>query len=86
MALYYFHQMDGEEILDPEGIDLPDLEAVRHEAIRGAREILGEDLRNGMFDLRWRFEIVDEVGRLVMVVPFSDAVDLSRISPRRKDA
>jgi len=41
MARYYFHLRDGETILDGEGIDLPDLVAVRRAALATSTEILG---------------------------------------------
>jgi uncharacterized protein DUF6894 len=41
MARYYFHLRDGETILDGEGVDLPDLVAVRRAALATSTEILG---------------------------------------------
>src|SRR4051795_8482442 len=41
MGLYYFHLKDGITILDSEGTDLPDLNAVRRTALATATEILG---------------------------------------------
>ncbi len=44
MARYYFHVQDGRTILDDEGVELPDLDAARKEAIRAS----GEALRDGI--------------------------------------
>jgi hypothetical protein len=40
MARFYFHFANGQTILDDIGTDLPDLEAVRKEAIGTTRELM----------------------------------------------
>jgi hypothetical protein len=41
MPLYYLHVRDGVDIsLDPEGIELPDVDAARGEALKVKRELL----------------------------------------------
>lgn len=79
MAQYYFHMRNGHELRDPEGHNLPDLDAVRETAIAGARDILSEDIKRGELHLDWRFDITDAEGQTVMTVPFRDAVDLSHL-------
>jgi hypothetical protein len=37
----YFFNVSGSDFVDDEGIDLPDVEAARREAIRAARELAG---------------------------------------------
>jgi hypothetical protein len=76
MPLYYLHIRNRNKLApDPEGIELPDIDAALSEALRVARELLSEvpDLgRNASI------EIADRTGQIVLTVPFSDA-----INPRR---
>jgi hypothetical protein len=77
MPCYHFNVQNGTGFVeDEEGRDLPDLDAVRSEALTGIRSILAEDVRRGFLDLRGRIEIVDEAGARVLIVPFADAVDV----------
>ena len=77
MPRYFFHLRDrGEAFEDLEGTELGDDEAARTEALLTARELL----RIGSLSVReWlgrSYEIVDESGRRVAVVPFPDAIDV----------
>jgi hypothetical protein len=71
MPLYYLHIRNGDKFeVDPDGMELPDLDAAVGEALKVAQELLGEvsDLgRNTVI------EIADGVGETVLIVPFSDA-------------
>ncbi|TPI72568.1 hypothetical protein [Mesorhizobium sp. B2-8-9] len=42
MTIYYFHVDNGTFIPDEEGVDLPDLDAARREAVRAAGEMINE--------------------------------------------
>jgi hypothetical protein len=79
MNLYFLHIKDGEDIIsDPEGSRLPSLEAARELAIECARELLAEAVAHGdRVGLVRTFEIHDERGRLLLTVPFRDAIDFS---------
>lgn len=79
MARYYFSVRfrPGPEGLavDEEGDDLPDLAAVRAHALRVARDLVQRtryDMIRNLFDCS--FEITDEQGERVLVVPFTEAV------------
>ncbi len=49
MPLFYFDVRDGEFLAkDPEGTELPDIEAALVEAQRVARELAIEDLKQGI--------------------------------------
>jgi hypothetical protein len=77
MPRYYLHIVrDGEAIKDPEGYDLPDLDAAKREAISGAREILSEEVLRGSLSLDEHIEIVDDRGEVVFVIPFMSTVDI----------
>jgi len=78
MPRYYFHLHNGALARDEEGRELPDLEAARQEAIKAARELMGEDIKEGLLRLGHRIEIGDEDGREVLMVPFAEAVMIER--------
>src|SRR5437763_14669353 len=40
MSLYFFHMQDGSTTLDAEGVDFPDLDSARREAICACGELL----------------------------------------------
>jgi hypothetical protein len=62
---YFFHLVDtSERILDPDGVELPDDTAALLEATQAVRELLDED-RDQTTWRRWRFQVVDQAGRVV---------------------
>jgi hypothetical protein len=68
---YFFNVLDGKNILDDQGAELPDLDAVRREAIRTSGAIIrdgGAELGSGH---EWRMVVSDETGREVLVLRFS---------------
>ena len=79
MPRYYFHVCNGTGFVqDEEGLDLPDFEAARAEAIRSARSIMASDVQRGMLDLSSFIEIEDSDGGLVHTLGFQEAVDLTQ--------
>ena len=85
MPIYHLHICNGEETTDAEGAEFADREAVYEEAIRSARDMLSDEIKNGKFNVHYRFEITDAGGNHVMTVPFSEAVDLSCVPASRSD-
>jgi hypothetical protein len=77
MLLYYLHIRDGTELLlDPEGSNLPNLEAARAEAIEGARQLISEAVRTGSpLHMQRAFQIDDADGHTLLSVPFTDAIN-----------
>jgi hypothetical protein len=63
---YFLHI--GELETDPDGTDLPDLEAARREALLSAREMLAEWITCGVEDIPTRIVISDEAGNVLAVV------------------
>ncbi len=59
---------------DPDGSECPDDASIRREATEGAREIMAEHIRKGLDVSGWSYEIVDELGRPVMTMLFSEAI------------
>jgi len=79
MARYYLHINNGGGYSeDSEGQELADLDAARAAAIEGVRSLLSEEARQGQLDLSGRIEIADAEGNILLIVPFSDAVELRR--------
>ena len=75
MPRWYLHVHDGKDaILDPEGSELPDVAAAHEEALAAAREMVADGLRGGKNRAGWRFEIFDQDGAPVLMVPFSEAI------------
>ena len=76
MPLYYLHIRDGTKLLlDPEGSNLPNLEAARMEAIDGARQLISEAVLTGApLRMQRAFQIDDADGHTLLNVPFTDAI------------
>ncbi|NLS07165.1 hypothetical protein HGP14_34760 [Rhizobium sp. P32RR-XVIII] len=71
MARYYFHIRTGDQLVeDDEGVELPNVAAVQQEARNAAREMIAELVMGGEQIAAQRFEIVDESGDIVAVLPF----------------
>jgi hypothetical protein len=71
MSRYFFHVRDSAEFIDEEGVELPDLDAVRTQAVVAAGEAL-EDL-GGKFWAGdgWRMWVTDETGATVCALRFT---------------
>src|SRR5689334_3905492 len=67
MPRYFFNIRDGYDVdEDDEGIELPDFEAARAEALATVEELREELADAGNIEL----EILDETGRRLLTVPF----------------
>jgi len=77
VARYFMHLRNGsDELLDSEGVELVDLEAVRQNVMTAARDILGGDLRAGVMDLRYRIDAENEGGAIVHTLAFKHAFSI----------
>lgn len=75
MPLYYLHVCNGNGFIeDEEGQELADLDAARAAAIRGARDIMSEDIRRGELDPASFIEVEDEDHQYLFTLQFSEAV------------
>jgi hypothetical protein len=75
--LYFFHLRDGADmLLDPEGVDLPDSEAIIHYALKAARSILGAEAEKGRLPLYMHLDVEDETGLIVHQLQFRDAIEI----------
>ena len=77
MPLLYLHIHDGKELIrDEQGASFHDVEEARREAVLAAREIAFEAVLTGR--RMWRncaFEITDRDGKVLLRLPFKDALD-----------
>lgn len=77
MARYFMHLRDGtEQILDPEGLEFPTVEALRKAVLVSARDLMTGDVREGVIDLRFRIDVEDESGEIIYTLPFKHAVNI----------
>ncbi|MCJ2069195.1 hypothetical protein MKK75_10325 [Methylobacterium sp. J-030] len=74
MARYFFDVIDGRTISDEAGIDLPDLAAVRREAVRLLPEIARDEIHKYDCDAQTLALMVrDEAGQPVYIANLSYA-------------
>lgn len=77
MARYFLHLRDSvDELLDPDGEEFANLEALRAAVMVSARDLMAGDIRNGVMDLRYRIDAEDEAGDIVYSLPFKHAVNI----------
>jgi hypothetical protein len=79
MPLYFFHIKEGDEVLhDEEGVDFPDPEAARAEAIEGIRQIVGDAVRWGSpLRLDREMHVADDAGDTLLKFMFREVVDFN---------
>lgn len=77
MTRYFLHLRDGtDELLDPDGLELSTLEALRKVVLANARDVMAGDVRNGIVDFRFRIDAEDEAGTIIYSLPFQHAVSV----------
>jgi hypothetical protein len=75
MPRFFFqNRTDTTLVEDPEGIELPHLEAARAEAITGLRQLAAEELRQNLPASNRQIDICDAAGRLLVTVSAQDAI------------
>lgn len=76
MPRYFRHIQQGEQrIDDPEGVELPDLDAARSEALEAIRGLLAEAIRTGKDDwIEEAIVIADSEGRELMRILFIEGL------------
>lgn len=78
MPRFFFNLHDGVDVRDGEGVVLPDLNAARKEALRGARDIMASDVKQGTLSLDEYIVVVDEQGHEVHRQTFADAIRIEQ--------
>lgn len=76
MPKFFFNLRDDVWVEDCEGKELPDAAKAREEAVRYARGMMSEDVKDGRLVLKDEIDIVDEKGDPVLTLPFRDAIDI----------
>ena len=76
MPLYYFNLFNDEVVIADEGIELPDEETAQQFAIREARALAAESVRQGHLTLSHRIDYADEAGP-IGTVRFGEAVEVN---------
>ena len=77
MARYFMHLRDGtEQLLDPEGMEYPSLDAVRKATLVTARDLMTGDIRAGVLDFRFRIDVETESGEIIYTLSFKHAVNI----------
>ena len=76
MPRYFFNVYDDIVAIDPEGVELPSVEAARLNAVHGARELIADQVRHGYIMLSHWIDVVDDKGEAVLTVAFRDAIEV----------
>lgn len=76
MPRFFLHLIDRAVVRDDVGMEFDDADQAREEAIRSARDIMADQVRQGRLSLRDRIEVEDEAGNAVLTLAFRDAVQL----------
>jgi hypothetical protein len=74
MPRYFFHVFDDIEAVDHEGLECPDAEDAVGGAVKAARELAADQVRQGRLHLDHRIEVVDGDGSAVATIQFRDCV------------
>lgn len=77
MPLYYFHLIEcGELVIDPEGLELVNIEAARASATRAARDVMASEVKEGRISLSCCVVVENEWHQEIDRLPFANAVTL----------
>lgn len=77
MPRYYFHLHNTIDAVDEEGVDLPDMKMARKHAVRCARDVIADEIKNsGQISLSHWVEIEDEKG-IKIPLRFGDCIDVN---------
>ena len=68
MSRYYFHNEDGQCFPDKDGIDLPDMAAVRHTAMRVLTEMMCAHEAHVYEEGAWRLTVTDAEGLTLFLI------------------
>ena len=75
----YFFNFTGDQPRDDIGLELRDPETAFIEAVRGVRSCIADNVLRGALSLSDEVEVSDESGRILFVVPFSEAAGMRQL-------
>jgi hypothetical protein len=65
----------AEELFDPEGVDLLDINSARAHAVNIARDLMAEEVRErGLLCRGWNLNVTDYAGAVLFVFGFDEAL------------
>jgi hypothetical protein len=68
---------DGsDELLDPDGLEYADIDILKKKVLVAVRELIGEDVKGGVVDLRFRIDAENREGVIVYSLGFAKALDI----------
>ena len=70
MPRFHFNVYDGIELLDDKGVELPDTNFARREAIRYAGTLLEDGAAKDSLGDEWRMEVTDHTGLVMFRLDF----------------
>ena len=70
MPHFHFNVYDGIELLDEKGVELPDTNFARREAIRYAGSLLESGPTRNDLSEDWRMEVTDDTGLVLFRLDF----------------
>jgi hypothetical protein len=74
---YYMQLRDGtDHLLDPEGLEYADIDALKKKVLVAVRELISQDVKGGVIDLRFRIDAEDRNGLIVYTLDFAKAVNI----------
>ena len=77
VARYFLQLRDGTgDVIDPDGIEYADIDVLKKKVLAAVRELISEDVRSGVIDLRFRIDAEDRDGLIVYTLDFADAVNI----------
>ena len=76
MPIYYFNVYNDEVSMDPEGLELADVDTARAFALKAARSLGADSVLHGHLIGSHRVEIVDENQKPVGSIRFDEAVEI----------
>jgi hypothetical protein len=71
MPHFHFHQQDGKQHPDEDGVDLPDMDAARTTALRALTEMVRNHEREFWATGQWRMTVTDETGLALFCLDLS---------------
>ena len=81
MSRYFLHIHNSHgDAEDDEGLDADSLAEVRERAVSGIRSLLASEAANGEINFNGRIDISNEAGKVLLSVPFTDALSVKGLS------